>query len=300
MDVNTRRLRYFLAVAEFGHFGRAAATLHVSPAALSEQVRKLEDELGVRLLDRNPRGAQLTPVGVEVADRARAVLRETSALTDVVSRHLRRRVGVLRLGFVTMAAGELTPHLVAAFEQRAPGFRIDMVHLDYAHQVEAVLIGEVDAAIVRGPVEPEHLRIVEIAREPRLVMMSAAHPLAGSTALRCADVAGEVRVTTENVPEEWRRWWSLDPGPNGTPPPYGPIIHSFDEQLELAAAGVAVSIVPATAAHVFRREDIAFVPLADAAPTTILLVAQHDAATPQIEALFAAAAVVSGLRLSRT
>jgi DNA-binding transcriptional LysR family regulator len=300
MDVNTRRLRYFLAVADCGHFGRAAAALHVSPTALSEQVRKLEDELGVRLLDRNPRGAQLTPVGVEVADRARAVLRETSALTNVVTCHLRQRVRALRLGFVTMAAGELTPHLVAAFEQRMPGARVDMVHLDYAHQVEAVLTDEVDAAIVRGPIEPERLRTLEIAREPRMVMMSAAHPLADSTALCCADVACEVRVTTENVPEAWRRWWSLDPGPDGTPPPYGPVVHSFDEQLELAAAGVAISIVPATAAHVFRRADIAFVPLEDAAPTAILLVARHNATAPQIEALFAAATVVSGLRLSRT
>ncbi len=116
MDVNTRRLRYFLAVAEIGHFGRAAATLHVSPAALSEQVRKLEEELGVRLLDRNPRGAELTTIGAEVAGRARAVLREASGLAEVVNRHLRRQTGTLRLGFVTMAAGELTPHLVAAFE----------------------------------------------------------------------------------------------------------------------------------------------------------------------------------------
>ncbi len=175
-----------------------------------------------------------------------------------------------------------------------------MVHLDYARQVEAVLTGEVDAAIVRGPLGSQQLRTVEIARESRMVMLSAAHPLAGRASLHCADIADEVRVTTENVPEEWRRWWSLDPRPDGTSPPYGPVIHTFDEQLELAAAGVAISIVPATAAQVFRREDIAFVPLADAPPTVILLAALRDAGSPQIDTLFAAATVVSGLRLSRT
>lgn len=300
MDIHTRRLRYFLAVVDAGTFGRAAAALHLSPAALSEQVRKLEDELGVRLLDRNARGAQLTPIGTEVAERARLVLRETAQLADVVDHHRRMRSQVFRLGFATLAAGELTPHLVTAFEARVPGLHVELAHLDYARQVTAVLSREVDAAIVRGPLGGTELRVAVLATEPRMVMMSAAHHLAGKAALRCADIAAEVRVTTSDGSEEWRSWWSLDPGPDGTAPPYGPTIHAFEEQIEHAALGTAISIVPAAAASVFRREDLAFVPLADAEPSAILLIARRDAAGAALEALFTAAQLVRGLRLSRT
>lgn len=240
MDVNTRRLRYFLAVVEYGHFGRAAASLHLSTTALSEQIRKLEDEMAVRLLDRTSRGARPTEIGVEVAEHARAVLRAAGLLVEAVGRHRRRETGVLRLGFVTMGAGELTPHLVAAFDRRAPGHPVELVHLDYAHQLRSVLNGEVDAGIVRGPIQLDRLRAVELAHEPRMVMLSAAHPLAGRGSVTCYDIRDEVRVTTDGVPDEWRCWWSLDPGPDGTSPPYGPTVHSFDEQLETAAAGVGV------------------------------------------------------------
>lgn len=300
MDINTRRLRYFLAVVDTGHFGRAAAALHLSPAALSEQVRKLEDELGVRLLERTARGAQPTSVGREVAEHARSVLSATAELCEVVEHHLRMGSQVFRLGFVTLAAGELTPHLVMAFEAGVPGLRVELTHLDYARQVTAVLSHEVDAAIVRGPLGPTELRVAELATEPRMVMMSAAHPLAGRSALRCADIAGEVRVTTSDGSQEWRSWWSLDPGPDGAAPPYGPTIRSFEEQMEHAALGTAISIVPAAAASVFRREDLAFVPLSDAEPSTILLVARSDTTGRPVEALFTAAQLVRGLRHSRT
>ena len=105
MDVSTRRLRYFLAVVEHEHFGRASEALFLSATALSEQVRKLEAELGVRPFDRNPRGAQVTEIGRQVAEKARIVLRDADALADVVARHQRSQTGILRLGFVTMAAG---------------------------------------------------------------------------------------------------------------------------------------------------------------------------------------------------
>ena len=295
-DVSTRRLRYFLAVADQGSFSGAAAVLFVSTTAVSEQVRKLEAELGVRLLDRNPRGAEPTEVGREVAARARNLLRVAADLVELTDRHRRRLSGVLRLGFVDLGAGELTPHLVAAFEVRAPGFQVELVHLDYRHQLRAVLSGEVDAGIVRGPLPMEGLASVELAHEPRMAMMAAAHRLAGRRSVTCADLAGELRVTTTGVDEHWRRWWSLDPSPDGTSPPYGPVVRGFDEQLEAAATGLAISIVPQTAAQVYRRGDVAFVPIADAEPSRILLCAPRRDPHPAVATLLATGAVVATLK----
>jgi len=269
MDVNTRRLRYFLSVVEHGRFGRAAESLHLSTTALSEQIRKLETELAVHLLDRTSRGARPTTIGIAVAEHARDVLRAAGQLVETVERHRRRETGALRLGFVTMGAGELTPHLIAAFDRRAPGHPVELIHLDHAHQLRSVRSGEVDAGIVRGPIQLDGLRAVELAHEPRMVMLSAAHPLAGR-------------------------------GSDGTSPPYGPTVHSFDEQLETAAAGVAISIVPAIAATMYGRSDVTFVPLTDAEPSVIFLCTRADADSALLDALFEAAEIVRGLRLSRT
>ena len=284
-----RRLRYFLAVADHHHFGRAAGSLNVSATALSEQIRKLETELGVRLFDRNPRGAQLTDIGVEVAEQARVVVQDARLLGDVVDRHRRRSTATIRLGFVTLAAGDLTPQIVAQCEREGDGrHSVDVVHLDYTQQLQAVLAHEVDVSIARGPAHHPQLRIVVIATEPRAVMLSSEHPLAGRPFVQCPDLKDEVRVDTDGVPDAWRRWWSLDPSPDGSRPPYGPVVHSFDEQLELAAAGVAISIVPETAAHIYRRSDVSFVTITDAEPSEILLCARADDESPRVRQLLAA------------
>ncbi len=290
--MSTRRLRYFLAVAEYGHFGRAAEALYLSPTALSEQVRRLETELQVRLLDRNPRGAQLTPIGTQIVEQARVLLKQVDALADVVAKYRRESVGALRLGFVTMAAGELTPRIVSAFTEAHPGNPVELVHLTYARQFPAILAGEVDAAIVRGPVPATNLRSLRLLTEPRMVMLSGRHRLAGQPSVACEDLRDEVRVDTDGVPPDWRRWWSLDPRSDGTPPPYGPVVHSFDEQLEMAASGAAISIVPATAASVYHRVGVAFVPIRDAPPSEVLLCARADDGSAPLTALFAVCAAL--------
>jgi DNA-binding transcriptional LysR family regulator len=294
MDVNLRRLRYFLAVADHHHFGRAAEALYLSPTALSEQIRKLETELGVRVFARNPRGAQLTDVGADVANQARLVLAQADRLAEVVSHHRRQRAKSLRLGFVTMGAGTFTPQLLNLLERDNPGCTVELVYLDFAQQVQAVVAGEVDAAIVRGPLYDAQVRSVVLTEEPRMVMLSQRHPLACRAQVRCADLHEEVRVTRHGVPDRWRKWWSLDPGLDGSSPPYGPVVHTFDEQLEIAAGGIAVSIVPAATAVIYHRDDIAFVPISDAEPSQTLLCARVDDDSPSVAVLFAACAELLG------
>ena len=176
---------------------------------------------------------------------------------------------------------------MSAFEKARPGDHVELVHLSYARQVQAVLAAEVDAGIVRGPTPLTHLRSIVLSSEPRLVMLSREHRLARHPTVTSAELENEVRVDTDGVPDEWRRWWSLDPRSDGTSPPYGPIVHSFDEQLEMAAASVAISIVPETASHVYHRADVVFVPITDAEPSQCLLCARADDDSAMVAALFA-------------
>jgi DNA-binding transcriptional LysR family regulator len=300
MDLNLRRLRYFLAVADHHHFGRAAEALYLSPTALSEQIRKLETELGVRVFDRNPRGAQLTDIGAEVADQARLVVSHADRLVELVSGHRRQQAKSLRLGFVTLGAGTLTPQMLNLLERDNPGCTVELVNLDFAQQVQAVVAGEVDAAIVRGPLYDAPVRSIVLAEESRMVMLSQRHPLACRAQVRCADLDKEIRVTRLGVPDRWRKWWSLDPGLDGSSPPYGPVVHTFEEQLEIAAGGIAISIVPAAAAVIYNRDDIAFVPIIDAEPSQTLLCARVDDDSPSVTALFAACTELLGSLATRT
>lgn len=288
MDVNLRRLRYFLAVAERGNFGRAAETVFLSASALSEQIRKLELELGVRLFDRNPRGAQLTDIGAEVAAQAKLVLMQSGRLVNVLDQYREKRANVLRLGFVTFASGETTSRLISELMAGDNKVKIELIHLSYGRQVDAVIDGDVDASIARGPVEAtDGLRFTTLASEPRMVMISDKHRLAGLRSVTRADLQHEPRVTADDVPEAWKKWWSLDPNPDGSSPPYGPLIHSFDEQIELAASSIAISIVPAMAANLYRRTDVRFIPIVDAPPSSILICTRENYRSKALDRLIA-------------
>ncbi len=272
MDLNLRRLRYFLAVAEHGNFGRAAEAVFLSKTALSEQIRLLEQEWGLKLFERNPRGADLTDDGRALVEDTRLLLTHAQGLAAAVGRRRSGTESVFRLGFGALAAGEGTARLIDIIKSARPNVDLRLTHLSYARQVHAVLDGEVDASIARGPIDPTPgLVLSELGTEPRMAMVAATHPLAGRSSVRVADLRAERRVTTNGVPERWRKWWCLDPGPDGAPPPYGPLIHSWEEQIEAAACSLAMSIVPATAARTYSRADVAFIPICDAEPCAVVM-----------------------------
>jgi hypothetical protein len=126
-----------------------------------------------------------------------------------------------------------------------------------------------------------------------MAMMSASHPLAKRHSVSCAQLADEVRVNMQDVPDAWRKWWSLDRSPAGDPVPYGQYITSFEEQLEIAASNQAISIVPECASRMHQRLDIAFVLINDAEHSEILLCAREDDDSRTVDALFSAAAAVA-------
>lgn len=189
-----RHLRYFVAVAEERHFGRAAARLHMAQPPLSQQIRQLEAELGIRLLHRTTRRVDLTPAGAAYLDRARDVLAAVDAAAVEAQRVDAGLEGRLVVGCVGSATYSLLPSLARTLREQVPAvdfsFRGEMLVPD---QVEALHRGDIDLALLRPPIEAPGpgVALTPLRRERLIVALPDAHRLAGRKRLRVADLRDE-------------------------------------------------------------------------------------------------------------
>jgi DNA-binding transcriptional LysR family regulator len=187
-----RHLRYFVAVAEQRHFGRAAERLHMAQPPLSQQIRQLEAELGVTLLTRTTRRVDLTPAGAAYLDHARAILAAVDEAGEVAGRIAAGRTGRLMVGCVGSATYSLLPALAKALRAELPdvefGFRGEMLSPE---QAEALHDGSLDLALLRRLPDTTGLTIGDVRRERLLVALPQEHRYAGRKRLRVADLAGE-------------------------------------------------------------------------------------------------------------
>ncbi|HEV3088302.1 MAG TPA: LysR substrate-binding domain-containing protein [Candidatus Elarobacter sp.] len=190
-----RDLRSFVAVAQHRNFSRAAEQLHVSQPALSEQIRKLEDELGAPLFDRTSRGATLTAAGEAFLPQARSVLAQADVAAETVRMVSAGLAGTLTLGFIDSAALGILPPLIRRFTARYPAVKLRLRELGTRRQLEAVEAGEIDVGIVRGPVWNPALAGRRIATESLLLALPEEHRLAGEAAVRLADLRDEGFIT---------------------------------------------------------------------------------------------------------
>ena len=294
MDLDLRVVRYFAAVADAGTYAAAAASLHVATPSLSQQIRRFEATLGVRLLERDHRGARLTPVGAEILDAARPLLADQERVLGVVRRHRRAAGHTLRVGFLSGGAGPLTRRLLDALHARVPEAVVDLVQVGWGEQVSAVLDGSVDAVFARPPLADAPVRRVPLLSERRVLVMAAGHRLAGRSSLGVADLADVVQIDTEGVDEEWRRWWSLDPRPDGTRPRYGPVVRTMEELLQVVATTDAVAVTAESMHELYPRPDVCYRPILDAEPTTVELVVARGPHSPLVGHLLQVAAPLRG------
>jgi DNA-binding transcriptional LysR family regulator len=271
MDLDLRKLRYFVAVAERLHFRRAAEDLHIAQPALSRQVRALERDLGVTLLDRDQRSTTLTPAGRQLLEDAAPLLAGADATRRRVQRAAR---GTHRL-VVGFRAGVTVTAAVRAFAAARPDVTVDVQRLEWDDQEELLRGGRVDVAFVRRPIDERGLRLVPLFTEDRLAALPAGHPLAGRAALVEADLAGE----------EHLRYLRSAPGPDGP----GPRLRSVEEKLEHVAAGNGIILLPRSATAYYTRPDVVYVPVRDAAPDAVLLACEAGRRSRLLTDFFAAA-----------
>ncbi|MEV8313873.1 LysR family transcriptional regulator [Streptomyces sp. NPDC059900] len=184
-----RQLEYFVAVADEGGFGRAAGRLHVVQASVSQQIARLERELGVRLFDRTTRRVGLTAAGEQLLPEARAALASAARVGQVAAEIVSGRQGVLRLGTARAFAERVHPALDALADQ-APGLRVRLVQDTRERRIDSLRSGESDAALVRGGRPLPGLAMVHVWDDPLFIALPATHPLAALPRLEPADLAG--------------------------------------------------------------------------------------------------------------
>ena len=175
-----RHLRYFCAVADAGGFARAAALIRVSQSAMSEQMRDLEEELGVPLFDRRERRARLTAHGQVFLEEARRTLAAAERAREAALRSARGEVGTLTIGFFVGGTDSMFPKLIRAFREHSPGVRVALVELTPTEQHEALLSGAIDIGFTRALQSPQddQLRAERFYVEPLVVALPAGHRLA--------------------------------------------------------------------------------------------------------------------------
>ena len=269
-DLDMRKLRYFVAVAEELNFGRAAQRLHVAQPVLSRQIRAFEEELGgVLLFERNSRGTALTAAGTQLLQDARFMLAESKAL--------RERLFQADSGTITVSVGVLPGLLATAavrlFESADPTHRAQVLPVGWDEQVTILTTGEVDVVYAREPFDHRGLGIAPLLDEPRVVLISTADPLAAMPSLRLADLASRRLLQDPATAPEWYAVADAEQRRASS----RKSASTVEEKLELVAAQKGFAILPRSTTKFYRRPDVRVIPIDDAGPSRVALI--WDAAT---------------------
>jgi DNA-binding transcriptional LysR family regulator len=271
VDVDTRVLRYFVAVAEQLSFTRAAEQLFVSQPALSRQIRQLENDLKIGLFERTSREVRLTSAGEALLPRARSLVSEWQAAQRVARSVAADESRVVRVGFAATGAGPLTTKARKTFTERFPDATVEPKRFDWGGEGDALREGLVDVAFLWLPADTTGLHTEIVAVERRVVGLAGGHRLAGSAGVGIMDLRDEPVVWTRKAPKYWVDWWAVNPRPDGSTPVWGPENDNVEEMLEHVAAGEAICIGPESMAAYYARPDLSWQPITDVPPLRIAL-----------------------------
>lgn len=196
--MNLRDLRYLVALAEHRHFGRAAAASFVSQPTLSTQIRKLEEELGVTLIERAPRKVLLTEVGREIAQRAREVLNEVEQIRAAALRTRDPESGTVRLGIFPTLGPYLLPHVIPAIRKRFPRLELLLTEEKTETVLKLLREGRLDAGILALPIHDDQLHQEFLFEEDFVLAVPEGHPLATHPSLKLGDLEDQNLLLLED------------------------------------------------------------------------------------------------------
>jgi DNA-binding transcriptional LysR family regulator len=265
--IDSRRLHYFVALAEELHFARAAQRLHLSQPSLTQQIQKLESEVGVMLLARSRRAVSLTDAGRAFLDRARVVLEEMERAVSSAKASAAGKVGELAIGYAAPADLQIVPHLVPRFRMKYPDIRLTLHHLGGASLVEALKDDRVRVAILRGPLDEPGIETITLARERLVAVVQESHPLANRSRIRFKNLAHLPMIF-------FPRWLSpkyfdsvaqlcLELGGFTLAPSQE--VETSQTALALVAAGMGVSLQP-DSIKVLQRSGVRYLDISDSPP----------------------------------
>jgi DNA-binding transcriptional LysR family regulator len=284
-DVEVRQLRYFVAVAEELHFGRAADRLGMAQPPLSRAIRDLERQLTVRLFERTTRQVNLTAAGEILLRDARTALEAVTAATRRV-REAGRTSPRLRIALKADIDGGLLPQILDAYNAGGASLAPELILGGFGEQPQALRDGRADVGLVLHPFDDRGLDSEPLLSEPVLAALAAADPLAARTALCLDDLAG--RETLGGTPanrarpvEHRSRHDTLRPASN------------LSEIFSLVETGSIVFFAPASVAQRYPRPEIAYRPVTDIPDSTLAVAWPQDARSPAVAAFVRAACAVA-------
>ncbi|MFI7340942.1 LysR substrate-binding domain-containing protein [Streptomyces sp. NPDC050085] len=276
-----RTLRYFVAVAEELHFGRAAARLHMSQPPLSRAVQQLEAEVGALLFVRSPAGVALTPVGAVLLDEARALLDQAERLRVRV--RAAAGAATLTVGILGDGTDPGANRLAAAFRQRHPGIDIRIRDTDLTDPTCGLRAGVVDVALTRAPFDETALTVRELRADPVGVVLRADDPLARRGTLRVAELRDRRWFQfPQGTDPLWQAYW------NAGEPREGPVVRVVQECLQAVLWSGTVGLAPL--GHDLPA-DLAVVPLVDMAPSRMVAAWNERDTNPLIRSFVESATV---------
>lgn len=268
MEVHTRQLQYFIAVAEELNFTRAAQRLHVSQQALSTQIKQLEHTLDVVLFSRTTRNVELTAAGSVFLQDVRDALTSLNAAIERARSVYRGEQDHLILGSLEGAALTLTEPILSAFRDSHPGVTVEMRQFSYSDPTVGLTNGSVDVAFARRPFVDTGVRFEPLFAEPLMVMMPSNHRLAGREEVMAHELLDEPLLGAATSDPVWNAFWELDAYRDGRAAPVVSRSASLLEELHKVATGVGV-VLTAACARWIPFPGVRLVPVADAEPNEV-------------------------------
>src|SRR6202047_5159690 len=199
-EMEFRQIRSFLSIAETLHFGRSAELIHLSQPALSLQIRALEEEVGVRLFERNRRKTTLPAAGLAFRDDAAAALSQLDQAIRKARLAAKGKLGLLRIGFISTVESEIVPNIIRQFRELNPEVEFSLRAIPTADQIQMLETGSLDIGLLRLPIGGHSaLDVVTVHREPFVIVVPASHKLAKRKRVRLSEVSGQNFVMYERT-----------------------------------------------------------------------------------------------------
>ncbi len=281
--MNLQDIRYLVAVAELRHFGHAAEACNVSQPTLSSQIKKLEDELGVTLLERTNKRVDITPVGSQILTHARQALAEAGQMEAVARAARDPLVGPLKLGAIPTLAPYLMPLILKPLKQAYPGLTIEL----WEDQTRALIDGlrnhRLDAALLATPPDAPEITEIALFEEPLLAALPPDHKLARAKKVNEETLAGELLVLADGhcLANHALAACGAKGGLMGSGLQRSMQAATLETLVNLVAAGYGATLIPALAADSFKRREIVLRPLAGRSVRTIRLASRPGFPRPQ-------------------
>ena len=280
--MNLRDLFYLNSIAEHRHFGHAAEACNVTQPTLSSQIRKLEEELGVKLMERTNKRVDMTPVGLRILEHAQQALNAEAQIRDVARAARDPLVGPIKLGVIPTLAPYLMPMILKPLQEAYPGLTIDLWEDQTQTLIDSLRNHKLDAALLATKTDAPEITEISLFVEPLMAALPSKHRLAGKSVVKEEELADDLMVLAEGhclsnqalaaCGSKHGRRTGLQGSMQAA---------TLDTLVNLVAAGYGATLIPSLAVESFRRRDIVVRKLGGHSSRTIRLASRPSFPRPQ-------------------